>query len=518
MIKKLTIFRVNFTAVIFVFLTIAVLGPGSSMIRAQPVITAENIGLGGGGTAYLNGPEATFWNPANLMIQEQAGQFHLEIGQSAIQFEPLLSSKSVSGQFTRFLDGYQPYTQVDADMSANQRTALVNTHYPGNKLQAQNRQRGDFMIAGAIWQQNDYALSIALRARYASAINVGRGWYDDHFIEENNRQVRDFSLSQNRSEYYELAVGYAQEFTFINGLMPHLNTLYIGIAPKVILAGPAFNTKYNARYIREGEDAVTSNFVSVFNMQSSGRFSGTTSDYLKSGNPRRAIKNNFQDNYHFQQTGYGLGFDFGLSYVMRLNGRKQSSMETPAPAKSLRVAFSLNDIGAVLYNKQPLSMSSPEDTSQALLQTSMNSMFVGAGGQFVSQLHTARFLPNPLVNAEHHSEESYSSLLPTSANTGIFLDLERFKFMGDLTLGLNNTAFTTKKLAVSLGAEIRPFRHVPIRAGTRFAADQPFQMGFGTGIETTHWDFTVGARALFQERSPQTSLVGAAFGGLQFHF
>jgi hypothetical protein len=39
--------------------------------HAQLSHTAENMGLGGGGTAYLTGYEALFVNPANLYIQEK---------------------------------------------------------------------------------------------------------------------------------------------------------------------------------------------------------------------------------------------------------------------------------------------------------------------------------------------------------------------------------------------------------------------------------------------------------------
>lgn len=502
-------------------LILAMVGLNDSLVRAQPVITAENMSLGGGGTAYLNGPEATFWNPANLMIQDQPGQFHVEIGQSAIQFEPMLTSRSFNQQFANFLDGYQPYTQVAADISAKQRSSILNTHFPENKLQSQNQQRADLILGGAIWQQRDYALSVALRARYASTIKAGRGWYEDEFTEHNGRQIRDFSLIQHRSEFYELAVGYAQEFTFVNGLMPRLNTLYIGMAPKIILAGPSFDASYNARYIRNSEESMSSTFVSDFSMQSSGRFSGTTTDYLQSRNPREAIKRNFRDNYHYQQTGYGVGFDFGLSYVIPLSGRKgnnPNSSTSRAAEKSLRIAFSLNDIGTIRYHSQPLNMSSGRDSSRAQWPGAANTMFVGAGGQYISYLHEAPVLPNPLVNTEQESDENYSALLPTSVNTGVLLDLEQFKFMGDLTLGLYDTAFTTTNLGVRLGAEIRPLPRIPIRLGTRFASEQPFQMGLGTGIETNHWDFTVGARALFRQESPGTTLVGAAFGGLHFHF
>jgi len=43
-------------------------------------------------------------------------------------------------------------------------------------------------------------------------------------------------------------------------------------------------------------------------------------------------------------------------------------------------------------------------------------------------------------------------------------------------------------------------------------------VGLGTGLETKHWDFNVGARLLFQSHSPKAYFAGGAFGGLQLHF
>ncbi|SMO42272.1 DUF5723 family protein [Fodinibius sediminis] len=501
--------------------TFLVLALSTRLVCAQPAITAESIGLGGGGTAYLNGPETTFWNPANLMISDRPGNFHIGIGQSALQYKPVLAGRSLQHQLSNFIDGYQPYERKAVRISPWKQNRILNTHFPDHTLRSQNSQRADMVLAGALWQRKDYALSIALRARYASMTTTGRGWYDDRFIEQNDRQVRDFTLSQRRSEFYELAVGYAQEFTFINGLIPRLNKLYIGISPKIILAGPTFQADYKAQYLREDKPGIRHTFISDFKLHSSGNFSRLISDYLQVQNPRDAVRQNLSWDYQFQPTGYGVGFDFGFNYVIPLNGNSPASAGStsrPPLHKSLRLAFSLNDIGAIRYYDQPLALSSPADTAHADLQASSNTIFVGTGGQYINHLHQAKLLPNPLLAAPQRSENNYTSLLPTSLNAGLLLDLSQLRFMGDISLGLNNSAFTKSGLSAQLGAEFRPVQQVPIRLGTRFAAEQPFQMGFGTGIETEHWDFAISARALFYRESSQTTIGSGAFGGLQLHF
>lgn len=486
---------------------------------AQPVTTAEGVALGGSGTAYYNGFEATFWNPANLMIQDRPGTFHFGLGSAGGHYEPILAGSSFRHQVSNFLDGYFRYRPRTVDISENERQTILDTHFPNQKTLAQNQQQADFILGGALWQRKDYAFSIVARARYASRITVGRGWYDDTFIPQNDHQIRDFSLMQQRSEFYELAVGYAQEFTFINGLLPQLSKLYVGISPKIIVAGPTFNATYDAQYVRSGS-SIKNPLITEFSLYSSGDFSDATTEYMESRAPRQAIRQNLSDHYRFQATGYGIGFDFGLNYIIPLGqGAPEFSHESSAiPQKSLRVAFSLNDIGGIRYHDRPLTMSSAKDTLQAGQPSSVDEMFIGAAGQYLSYLHQRPLHPNPVLTAEEESTESYSALLPTSINTGILVDLSGFKFTGDLTVGLNKTAFTNTNLALNAGIEVRPIKQIPFRLGTRVAKEEPFQLGFGTGIETRYWDFTISAQTLFQAPHQPNTVSGGAFGGLQFHF
>lgn len=487
---------------------------------AQPVITAESVALGGSGTASAAGYKATFWNPANLMIQDRPGQFHIGFGSVGGHFEPILAQTSIRNQGSDYLDGYFPYKPRAVKISDSQRATILDTHFPNQKLQAENQQQAELILGGALWQRKDYAFSIVARARYASRITAGRGWYDQAFISQGDQKIRDFSLTQHRSEYYELAFGYAQEFTFINGLMPRLSKLYIGIAPKIIVAGPTFNATYDAQYIRNGS-SISNPLVTEFSLYSSGPFSDATAEYMESQNPRQAIRQNLSNRYKFQPTGYGVGFDFGLNYVIPLGDVAQNYVQDDAsaiPKKSLRFAFSLNDIGGIRYHEQPLSISSVKDTIQTGQQAPAHEMFLGAGGQFISYLHQGLFLSNPLSSANEQSTSTYSTLLPTSLNTGVLLDLSSFKLTGDVSVGLNKTAFTNTNLEVKIGMEIRPLEQIPLRIGTRLAKEQPPQLGFGTGLETRYWDFNISAQALFQSPHQPNTLAGGAFGGLQFHF
>ncbi|HEX6983522.1 MAG TPA: DUF5723 family protein [Balneolaceae bacterium] len=503
---------------VLVGLWILSLGPVQPL-KAQPVLSAKSIAFGGSGTAYLGGFEATFRNPANLAISNRPGRLHFGIGHIGILYEPVLSKDAADNQFLNFTDHFYPYRAGSTDITANQRANILQRNYSRNSMLSQHQARVDIILGGVLWQGDNEAFSIVARARMASRIEVGRGWYSEDFIPSGDLRVRNFTLSQQKNHLYELSFGYAREFTFFNGLSPRLNKLYIGIAPKIVVAGPSVFAAYNARYIRNQEGNSTL-YTSDFFYRSTGEYARATSRYLLSGNPRQAISNNLSRRYHFQPTGYGLGFDFGLTYMIPLGNELPAVSpddEHSFVSKSIRLAFSVSDLGMIYYNKNPLTLSSPPHSVQIPQQSARNSMFIGAGGQYFSYFDSAQTVPNPLLNAQKVDRSSYSTLLPTSLNAGVLIELSRLKLMGDLTLGLNNTAFTTTKLMAHFGLEIRPARQIPVRFGARLAAGLPTRIGLGTGIETRYWDFTVGTQVILQSQALTSEFVGGAFAGIQVH-
>lgn len=488
-------------------------------MQAQPVLGAQNTGLGSGGTAYITGYEATFWNPANLVINDRPGTVHFGIGQTGILYEPVLSTDVADDQFFNFTDSFYPYKPSATEITSAERVSILDKNYPRNNLLSQHQTRADIILGGISWQQKDAAFSIVARARFGSRIEVGRGWYSTDFIPSGDQEVRDFTLNQQISQLYELSFGYGREFTFIEGLLPRLSMLYVGIAPKFIIAGPRFNGMYDARYIRS-EDGNSEIYATDFFYQTTGDYTRMTTDYLNSLNAQSAINNNLSRRFEFQNTGYGVGFDFGLTYLIPLGNDINFIEDDPEESvihNSLRFAFSVNDIGVVRYTEQPLKLSSSKDTLQVNQQILQDFMFIGSGGQYLSYFENAASIPNPVTESEVREEDAFLALLPTSLNAGMLIDLNRLKLSGDLSLGFNNTAFTNTKLAFRLGLELRPIEAVPLRMGTRLAPGLPTHIGLGTGIETRYWDFNLGTQIILRSRTFTSEFVGGAFAGIQFH-
>jgi len=502
-----------------VILLLALVSTIPKHLNAQPVRGAQNTALGGGGTAYLTGLEATLWNPANLTINDRPGQWHFGFGNAAILHEPVLSTDVAGDQYYSFKDTYYPYRAGATTISESQRQTILNNNYPTNQLTSQHQTRADIILGGVLWQRDDEAFSIVARARFASRIEVGRGWYSNNFENSNEGQIRDFTITQQRNKFYELSFGYGREFTFINGLFPQINKLYIGIAPKLMLAGPGMNLNYDARYIRpsDGSGVV---FAQQFSYESTGNYSKASQAYRAGAPPKQAIRNNFDRTLRLDNTGYGAGVDFGLTYLIPLGNDFSTIGQTPKASitsKSIRIGFSVNDLGMVRYSKNPLRLSAAADTTTLAQQRPMNSMFIGANGQYLAYFDNAETLSNPLTESQNPTNDTYTTLLPTSMNAGMVFQYSRVKLMADLTLGLNNTAFTTTKLAAHIGLEAYPIKQVPIRVGTRLAAGLPTRLGLGTGLEMEHWDFNIGTQVLIRSRTFTSEIIGGAFAGIQLH-
>lgn len=491
----------------------------STPLQAQPVLNAQNTALGGGGTAYLTGNDALFWNPANLAINDRHGTIHINLGESGILYEPVLSSDVAGDQFFSFTDSYFPYDPKAVAITSAERQTILEKNYPRRRLVSQHQTRSDIILGGISWYRGDETFSIAARARYSSRIEVGRGWYSDDYVQHGDRQLRDFTLDQHISKNIEFALGYGREFTFFEGIFSQLSKLYVGFSPKLIIAGPRFSATHHGQQLRTDNDA-PSDYITEFSYQSSGEYTRMTRDYLSSGNPRTAINNNLNKKFNFEPTGYGAAFDFGITYLIPI-GRElniiENSPEESIVGKSLRISVSFNDIGMVRYSEQPLSLSASKDTLQIGRENPMQEMFIGSGGQYLVHFNQASEITNPFERVQDPKEDAFSTPTPASLNGGVLLDLNRIKFMGDLTVGLNNTALTSTKLAMHLGMEVRPIQKTPLRMGTRLAAGLPAHVGLGTGFESRYWDFNISTQVIFRSHTFTTEFVGGAFAGLQLH-
>ncbi len=486
---------------------------------AQPVVSARNLSLGGGGTAYLSGIEANFYNPANLAIYDRRGKFHLNIGNIGAYFEPVLSEKSPRSQYEKFTGVFAPLDSTEQRIDSRLRMRLINDNYTKGDLTSEHFARADFVWGGLQWRKEDRSISLALRTRMGSRIEVGRGWYSPETILAGENNIRDLTLIKQLRVFHEISLGYSQELKFLNGLIPRINRFYIGFAPKFIIGGAYQNAIYKGRYIRE-QNQPTVLFKEQMSYLSSGSISRMTEQYIE-GAAIQSGQGALGNSFNVQPTGYGVGMDFGLTYVMPLGSDvspiKKGENRTPME-KSLRIAFSMTDIGIIRYSKSPLSVEKNPTITQLDPEPLAETKFIGAPGQFADFLNRTKVISDPLRNNSTRKNHAFNVMLPTSINAGAVLDINRARIMADLTLGLKNTALTNTKLTARLGFEARPVTFMPVRLGTTLAAGKPVSMSAGIGIETANWDLSLAGQVLFKSNTLTTDVVGGGFSLLRLHF
>ena len=488
---------------------------GTYSAIAQPTLTPKNLALGGGGAAYLTGPAATFYNPANLLLSDRSKRIQANFGVTSVYFEPVITFQDYQDQLNNFRNQFEAFNTFTPITDATFRTDLVDRLYPtSTRRSSEHISLFEINWFGISWKNQRSSFSIAARTRGANRFEVGRNWYDSTPIETNTGTVYDQSINQRFQVFHELSFGYAESFDLLNGLSPNLDKFSIGIAPKFIVSGAHLNSNRRSRFVTE--NGVTSH-QTQFNYNSTGAFSDATQEYLITSNAAPSIQNAFTSDWINTITGFGAGIDVGITYLVTF-GNDLSTLEgsTESTKKSLRLSFSITDIGLIRYIENPLALTIDADTTQATqFDPVSNVVFEGTPGSFLTFLDTNG--QGTTFGNGVREDASFSNLLPMALHGGVLLQLNRLHLMGDLNLGLTNNAFNTQQLTSHFGIELRPLHFLPLRAGTRLALRRPTLFSFGTAIEAKRFELSVAVQLSNRDFNDRI-LSGAGLAALSFNF
>ncbi len=481
---------------------------------AQPVLTPQNVALGGGGSTYITDYNANFYNPANLFISDRIRNFDLGLAITGTYFNGVQNFTDLNEQRSNLEDYLYAFNPGSYAITEADRAEILEENYIRNRSSSLHQTRLEATLIGFKIRNSKRAISFAIRNRIASSFEVGRGWYSTDLQEKSGSNIVDRTLIHRYQSLYEVSLGFADSFQFFADMTPRLDEFSIGIAPKLVIGGAYQEAVWNNEF-----QQLNGSFQQVqdFKYRSSGNFTDATSAYLGGTNAQTALTQNITDEL-FDPEGFGVGMDLGFTYLITL-GSDFSTIEEidQRTQKSLRISFSITDIGFINYdNTSRLIIESDTTAAGALTTNDLSSdAFVGAPGQFLD--FTDQFsVNNPFLNAVQ-SNESNTVLLPTAMHAGILLELNRIKLMGDLSIGLTNTAFNSTKLIASVGVEIRPLKFLPLRAGTQLATELPSYFSFGTAIETKIWDLSIATQFVSRTFSENPTLSGVTVAALQFH-
>lgn len=495
------------------------IGMGCSFLQAQPVLTPRNMALGGGGSTYITDYNANFYNPANLMIQDREGTFVFGIGAGAVYLDAALGRSGIKDQWRNIQDHIRIYTPGQYQFDTGDRTEILDSNYPGNSTLSDNSLRYDATLVGLKWLRNDQAFSLALRTRTSSNYRVGKGWYSSSYGQSNNNGVpiRDRSLIHRFQSLHEISFGYAESFQFLTGLTPRLDNFVIGIAPKLVLGGGYKNAVWNNIYEQQSGGNGFTRFDN-FTYNAAGDFGNVTSSVQRGIALNNAVQTSFS-NTPFDISGLGAGLDIGVTYLLTLGSDLSAINRDQQPTnRSLRLSFSMTDIGFISYRNNSISFRSPNDTTFYDSSTGELSTinFIGARGQFTNFIQ--EFGEDDPFDSANQEQETFSTLLPMALHGGAMLEVDRLKLMGDVSVGLTNNAFNSTTVTSSFGIEIRPLLFMPLRGGIQFRGQKPEFFSVGTAIESRHWVFSVSGILNPESLGKQAIIKGAAVSALQFYF
>jgi hypothetical protein len=482
----------------------------------QPTLHPRNLALGGGGAAYLTGPQAAFYNPANLIIQDRSRRFQISIGNTAMLFNPVQYGDNNSGQVTEFRNHFIPYNSLNPIQDANARDDLLDQQFGSSRTLSENIARFELNWFGLNWKNENYSFGISARSRAANRFQAGRNFFDTQPFERDNERYYRQNLRQQFQVLHEISFGYAESIELLNGLTPALDQFSIGIAPKFIIAGPFFDASFRSLSNISPQNQISR--TQSYTQYSSGAFSAQTESVLSGASAANATSMAFDGSWFNEVTGFGGGIDIGLTYLVTF-GSDLSTLEGSEQFtnRSLRISFSLTDVGLIRYTENSSEIRQQENTQDiSALNPVSDEYFDGRPGSYFAFLEANNSLNFPATLSEN-DDRAFSRILPTSLHTGMLLEINRLKLMGDFSIGLTNNAFSNNKLLTHIGVELRALPFLPLRAGTRLAINTPTLLTFGTGIETRYFDLSVAA-AFNEDRIADGLLTGAGMASLSFNF
>lgn len=506
-------------------LLISILAVPSQTDAQSRHLTAQNIGLGGGGTAYQDLYHANFINPANLMINHSkrpkmtvgiAGGIYSNVGGSLINIKT----------YNDYLTTGQVIEGAVADNMLNQWFGESSSD-----LRSMNMDIGVVPLGVTVRNQN-WSASITSRVRVLGNSGYSRGFADlifRGFDSEHFAEARAVNSTQEFLVYNEISAGFAitvferdQLFGFGKNVK-----LHVGAAPKLLMginyARLNLDSSLQLRDASAQENAqLRHNFN--YSIEVAGDLSDQLSEYNRlrseSMNPVLGdyISPTAQDFTSFKGT--SLGVDFGATIEMDIDNITAFNLGFFKGEKKLRIGVSLTDVGSVTINDRTRSFSAAEDFIWEGIHydsETVNNDFNGDDGKYFESVlkdSIGSEIYGNLVTTEH---SKFSKSLPTMVNFGSHLLLGKFSLMLDVGTGFSDWGTNSKRMHMAFGTEYRVLNRIPLRAGYRTGGHSSDTFHAGTGIEFRNFEFSMGVAASPNSKAYGTGL-GAAWSGLVIHF
>lgn len=496
---------------ILLFLTIAAIVPAvHAQSRHQ---TPANLGLGGGGTAYMDSYDANFLNPANLMLRNDR-KTRLSIGLGGL-------SVGLGGPLAD-ITTYNKYLTKDLTLTSQLSATMLNEWFGTDpELNADLGYEIGIGGLGASFHTANWSASLATRSRVIGDIGVNRGLMEAFFhgldpdVFGTGRPV---NFGTNVMAFTEVSLGFAMPVLKFNDM-----TLYAGVAPKFLLAHTMQQVDFTSTLTTTGGTLTHAFDYSVRTYgklaEDMDRFSADyaaapTDDKPDIGDYVEPAAGDFAG---VQST--GIGFDLGTTLVMKADFIPIPDWGFFRGPRTLAVGLSVTDIGKIAIADGARFRSSGTITFDGFTYDAVmiDEQFNGEFGDYTESVIRDSIGTDQYLGFASEGTEEIGRGLPTTLNLGAHLRMGRFGLMMDIGKGLNDTGINSTSVYTALGMEYRLFGFWPLRVGMRAGGYSNTTYHFGTGLEFRNVEFSLGAASSTSSKENGAGL-STAFTGLVLHF
>lgn len=494
-----------------------------SVLAQSRHVSATSLGLGGGGTAYLNSYHANFVNPANLMLQNDTeNNFTVGLlgGISSSGGGGLANIAVYNKYFTK---GLTVTDQIASD--ALDKWFGTNP----NKMQKAGLQL-DFIPIGISTRGEDWSASLALRTRTLTYVGMNRGLAElgiyglDGDIFSSGRPV---NMSAEAMTFAEISAGYSMKILTMPNLFGIFENIKIfaGAAPKLLLGTNYSRMNFNSTLrIQRRDDYIEElrhNFA--YSIETTGEVTKQLNEYYNdrqdsSQDPRLGdyVEPAASDFYEVKGSGFGLdlGVTAQMDFDLPVVGSAFSGPER------LRVGLSLTDLGSITFDKQFGRFMADDQLvwdGFKIDQERIDNEFNGDEGEYYNHVLADSIGKGVYGGFEPAEDQSVSKSLPSMLNFGAQLTLNKLSVSMDLGTGFVERGINSKRVSLATGIEYKLLGFLPLRVGMRTGGYSSTSYSAGIGLAFNSFEFSVAASSVPNSSSNGTN-VGAAWSGLVFRF
>lgn len=472
---------------------------------------SATLGMGGGGTAFVDGYHSNFLNPANLMLDDGRKPKRAVGIMGGLGFR--------AGGSLLNLSVYDEYLTKGLTIDGQVRTNMLNDWFGTN--QSNTRELATTLNVVPFGFSNrgkNSAFSIATRTRILQEFTVNKGFAELAFYGLDSDQFGSavpVNFKSSNVSFAEISVGYARKLPIpLSGLVsaiPFVNgiKIYAGVAPKYIIGIQSYDldltSDLTVRPIADG-GGITHNFNYTVNSY------GEVSDIFREYAAEREINDDAEFDFDYSGSdigtlGSGFGVDLGVTAELDVSlpalgffGKKQV----------LRVAMSITDLGSVTYDSKPTVITADgtvtidgdvgDKKASDYFEDLADSLGNDVYGGFTSQ-----------------SVSGSKYQLPGMYNFGAALTLGQLTTTIDYGFGFNDVGTNSKNSVLTLGAQYRLLGFMPIRVGTRLGGYTSTAYSAGFGLDFKFLELTFAGSTVANSKDSGSS-VTVAWSGLVIRF